>query len=289
MRNWVIGETGQLARALSAARPGLLTLSRARLDLSQAPEIIAQRLDDLAGRHSRPDAIILAAAYTDVDGAQSSPDLANAINARAPGAIATWCAARDIILIHISTDYVFDGKASAPCRADDPPAPVNQYGQSKLDGERAVMASKCRGAILRTAWLYDAAGPNFLTAMIAQDAAGNPLRVVNDQIGRPTYAGDLADAALTAMDALIDAPKPCKIYHVTNSGAPVSWAGFAAAILPTARITGVASSDRPRTAPRPAYSVLDISDFERDFGVTLRGWKDALDFVLKQRRAQHET
>lgn len=281
MRIWVIGETGQLARAIKDERPGVICFDRGRLDLSQSADAIEQNLTSAHISLGVPAAIIIAAAYTNVDGAQDNPEIAETINARAPGAIAQWCAARDIPLIHISTDYVFAGDASAPYRPDDAPAPVNVYGQSKLEGEKAVLAFRCTGAIIRTAWLYDTAGPNFLTAMIAQDAAGNPLRVVDDQIGRPTYAPDLARAVLTAADALIAAPKPCKIYHVTGSGAPVSWAGFARAILPAARITGVSSSEFKRPAARPAYSVLDTSGFENDFNTALPKWPDALGCALK--------
>ena len=286
MRSWVIGETGQLARAIKASRPALLTLSREQLDLSQSAGKIEDRLTTLAGRYGRPAAIILAAAYTDVDGAQAHPDLAGTINGVAPGAIAAWCAGRGVPLIHISTDYVFAGTGSAPYRANDKTAPVNEYGKSKLAGESAVMAAGAAGAIIRTAWLYDAKGPNFLTAMIDQNAAGNPLRVVDDQIGRPTYAPDLARAVLAATDALIQTPTPVKIYHATNTGAPVSWAGFARAILPAARITGVPSTEYKRAAARPAYSVLDTSEFERDFRTPLRPWKDALVCALKDRGGQ---
>lgn len=285
MRSWVIGETGQLARALKAAQPALLTLSREQLDLSQNPAVIDHRLTTLSGLHGRPAAIILAAAYTDVDGAQSNPDLANAVNGAAPGAISTWCASRSVPLIHISTDYVFGGDGTAPYRANDKTGPANEYGRSKLTGENAIMASGCSGVIIRTAWLYDSKGPNFFTAMINQDAAGNPLRVVNDQIGRPTYAPDLARAVLTATHTLIDAPKACKTYHVTNTGTSVSWAGFAAAIVPEARITGIPSSDYPRPARRPAYSVLDTSEFELDFRTPLRTWQDALVCALNDRGA----
>jgi len=174
MRSWVIGETGQLARALKAAQPALLTLSREQLDLSQNPAVIEHRLTTLSGLHGRPAAIILAAAYTDVDGAQSNPDLANAVNGAAPGAISTWCASRSVPLIHISTDYVFGGDGTAPYRANDKTGPANEYGRSKLTGENAIMASGCSGVIIRTAWLYDAKGPNFMTAMIDQNAAGTP-------------------------------------------------------------------------------------------------------------------
>lgn len=285
MRAWVIGETGQLARALKTARPSLITFERSRLNLSDPANVIPDTLSRLSAQFGAPGAVILAAAYTAVDKAEQEPDLAKAINTDAAGAVAEWCAQSGAILIHISTDYVFDGTAKSPYWTDALPAPISVYGRTKLAGENAVLKRGCAGAIIRTSWLYDAAGPNFLTAMISQDKAGNPLRVVNDQFGRPTYAGHLADAVLTAMDTLIKAPKPCKIYHVTNTGEPVSWAGFAASILPAAKITGVSSQDFKRPAARPAYSVLDSSAFEAAFNTPLPGWREGLVCALEDLKA----
>lgn len=281
MQNWVIGKTGQLGRAMLKQSPGLLGVDRERLNLSDNPEAITQTLTDIMASRGRPEVIYLTAAYTNVDGAEQHPDTAERINAQSPAIIAQWCEARDVALVYISTDYVFDGKADRPYRAGDKATPLSVYGRTKLAGEKAVLRAQCAGAIIRTSWLYDAVGPNFFTAMIDQDRRGNPLRVVDDQWGRPTFAGDLAYAVIKAGAVLATSKALTKIYHATGSGDPVSWAGFARAILPAAKITPVSSDSFVRPAARPAYSVLDNSDFEAAFNLSLPDWRSGLDLALK--------
>ncbi|MEP3655299.1 MAG: dTDP-4-dehydrorhamnose reductase [Litorimonas sp.] len=282
LRIAVIGKTGQLARAL--LREGeelgheIIALGRDTLDLTSAPSIIEARISELP---SGLDALVLAAAYTNVDGAESEVDTAYAVNATAPAIVARACAQHDIPLIHISTDYVFNGEADIPYSPDDDTDPLGVYGASKLDGELAVLNSGARALILRTSWVYDGDGRNFLTTMLRLAKTRDLISVVDDQIGRPTFAGHLASAILTAAEVLAQNPDiETSIFHVTNGGEPVSWAGFAKAIFKTAgvdvKVDGIPSSDYPTAAERPAFSVLDTESFERTFLHPLPDWQSGL-------------
>ena len=282
LRIAVIGKTGQLARALLYEGEELgheiIALGRDALDLtSPAPEIETV----IAGLPSGLDALIIAAAFTDVDGAEKQPDSAYAINATAPAIIARSCAKLDIPLIHISTDYVFDGEADNPYMPDDDTDPLGVYGASKLDGELAILESGARALILRTSWLYDGEGHNFLTTMLRLAKRGDPISVVDDQFGRPTFARHLALAILKAADIFAQEPDiETSIYHITNGGEPVSWAGFAKAIFKAkgldVKVDDIPSSDYPTLAERPAYSVLDTDSFERAFRHPIPDWQAGL-------------
>lgn len=282
LRIAVIGKTGQLARALLYEGEELgheiIALGRDALDLtSPAPEIETV----IAGLPSGLDALIIAAAFTDVDGAEKQPDSAYAINATAPAIIARSCAKLDIPLIHISTDYVFDGEADNPYMPDDDTDPLGVYGASKLDGELAILESGARALILRTSWLYDGEGRNFLTTMLRLAKRGDPISVVDDQFGRPTFARHLALAILKAADIFAQEPDiETSIYHITNGGEPVSWAGFAKAIFKAkgldVKVDDIPSSDYPTLAERPAYSVLDTDSFERAFRHPIPDWQAGL-------------
>ena len=188
----VIGETGQLARALKVQMLvegyDAAFFNRKSLDLSSSPDIIRKFMNTLA----QVDAVILAAAYTAVDDAENNQDIAMAINGRAPGVIARACYKRAIPLIHFSTDYVFNGKAVAPYEITETPDPINFYGVSKREGELNIQASKCQHTILRTSWLFDGTGKNFLTTMLRLADTRTSLNIVNDQLGRPTYVGHLS-------------------------------------------------------------------------------------------------
>lgn len=271
----IIGETGQLARALKTRLPRARTLSRRALDLSRP----VRDLPDADG-------VILAAAYTAVDRAEAQPALAERINGEAVGEIARLCAARDTPLVHVSTDYVFPGNGKRPWRPDDPVAPLNSYGRSKAAGERVVLASGAKAAILRTSWVFDGTGRNFLSTILRLADEREFLAVVDDQVGRPTFAGHLADACVAALNGL-RAGLPGGLYHVSNTGEPVSWAGFASAILAaTGRdvpVEPIASSDYPTPAKRPAWSVLDVTAFERTFAHTLPDWRTGLRAALAER------
>jgi len=233
MRIAVIGKTGQLARALLHEGEELgheiIALGRDALDLTATVSVMKTVISTLP---SGLDAIILAAAFTNVDEAETQSDLAYAVNATAPAIVSRICANLDIPLIHISTDYVFDGDADTPYLPDDDTDPLGVYGASKLDGELAVLESGARALILRTSWLYDGTGHNFLTTMLKLAESGEPISVVDDQIGRPTFSRHLALAILRAVDVFIQEPNiETSIYHVTNGGEPISWAGFAKAIF----------------------------------------------------------
>ena len=233
-----------------------------------------------------PDLVVNAAAWTAVDRAESEPAPAFRANAEAPAALASACARRGAALVHYSTDYVFDGRAARPYRVDDATAPLGVYGASKLAGEEAIRASGVRHMIFRTAWVYAAHGGNFLRTMLRLAAERDELRVVADQIGTPTPAGLIADVTAQVLRA---APARSGTWHLTASG-QTSWHGFAAAIVQGAhargllarvpRVVPIATADYPTPAARPAWSVLDTSRLQRDFGIRLPAWQDALGGVL---------
>lgn len=237
-------------------------------------------------RTLRPRVVVNAVAYTAVDKAEDEADLAQRINAEAVAEIAVACAETGSTLVHYSTDYVFGGQSSRPWREDDPVAPLSVYGRSKLAGEQAIRASGCQHLILRTAWVYGARGHNFLRTMLRLAGAHDQLRVVNDQIGSPTSARWLAD--ITA-HALRQRPESCGTWHAVSAGA-CAWNEFAEAIFDDAlalglierapRVTGIASSEYPTRATRPAFSRLDNTRLRADFGINAIDWRDALRLVL---------
>jgi len=246
-----------------------------------APDSVLALLDA-----TQPTRVINAAAYTAVDKAESEPAAAQAANAETPGAIARWCAVHDVPLVHYSTDYVFDGSGTRPYRPDDATAPLGVYGATKLAGEDAIRAAGGRHLIFRTAWVYAAHGQNFLRTMLRVGAERDVLRVVADQIGTPTPAALIAD--VTAQILRSDA-EASGTWHLTATG-ETSWHGFAEAIFDGAvecdliarapTVEAITTADYPTPAKRPAYSRLDTSTLERDFGVALPDWRDALGVVL---------
>lgn len=276
------GATGQMAREVIARAPrrGLIltALPREEADLSDPAAI--ERIVAAADA----DLVINAAAYTAVDRAQTERDAAFEINALAPAAMARACAERGLPLVHVSTDYVFNGGGSRPWREDDATAPVNVYGDSKLAGEQAIAESGARAAILRTSWVFSAHGANFVKTMLRL-ADRDELKVVDDQIGRPTFAGDLAEAALTIGERLArDENAAAGIFHFAGAGA-VSWHEFAMAIFaakgpPVPRVVPIPTQDYPTPAARPANSVLDCARIESAFGIVPRSWRDGLDETL---------
>src|SRR5690606_30920524 len=234
-----------------------------------------------------PDVVVNAAAYTAVDRAESERDAAFRANAQAPAALAAACARRDALLVHYSTDYVFDGTGTRPYREDDPVAPLGVYGESKLAGEQAILASGARHMIFRTAWVYADRGSNFMLTMLRLAGERDELRVVADQFGTPTPAALIADTTA----AILDRPSTASgLWHLT-AGDGTSWHGFAEAIVERAhalgrierqpRILPIATADYPTPARRPAYSRLDCSRLERDWGISLPGWQTALAAVLR--------
>lgn len=278
------GATGQMARELIARSPRrgvqLTALSREQADLTD-PAAIA-RVVEQADAHL----VINAAAYTAVDRAETERDTAFLVNAESPAAMARVCAARGLPLINVSTDYVFNGSGSRAWREDDATAPINAYGDSKLAGEQAVAASNGRAITLRTSWVFSAHGANFVKTMLR--LADRPeVKVVDDQIGRPTFAGDLAEAALTVGQRLArDEDAPTGVFHFAGAEA-VSWFEFATAIFeakgpPTPAVLRIPSRDYPTPAARPANSVLDCGRIERAFGIVPRSWRDGLNETLAE-------
>lgn len=273
----IFGKTGQVAQALQR-QTEVTALGRDRADLSD-PAACAAVIRDLA-----PSVVINAAAYTAVDRAEAEPDLAMAVNGHAPAAMARACADIGVPFLHVSTDYVFDGRGVARWCPDDPTRPQNTYGRSKLAGEQGVRAAGGRWAILRTSWVFSAVGANFVKTMLRLADSRSALNVVEDQIGGPTPAADIASALITMAQAM-QAGAPGGIYHF--AGAPdTSWAGFAREIFAQAGrevvVTGIPTADYPTPARRPLNSRLDCSGITRDFGIAESDWRQGLAAVLAE-------
>jgi dTDP-4-dehydrorhamnose reductase len=288
----VTGASGQLGRELArlAWTDGwqAVLFDRAALDLADTNAIA--RL--VAGGHDgRPwAAVINGGAYTAVDKAESDQVTAWRVNALAPATFAQACAQEQIPLVQVSTDYVFAGDKTGAWEVDDRLGPLGVYGASKLGGELAVRTSRARHAIVRTAWVVSAHGHNFVKTMLRVGAERGHLRVVDDQIGSPTSAADLAAALATiAVRLAEDAGAPTGTFHFSNTGA-VSWAGFATEIFrqwaarggPAAIVEPIATSDYPTPARRPANSVLSHDAIRAAFGITPRPWSEALADILEQ-------
>lgn len=279
----IVGQNGQLARALSRSLVGLgrpfETVGSKDIDLATSPEAIAAYITS-----QEYTAVINASAYTDVDDAEEGAPGVTCLNTIAPGEMAKACAEKSIPFIHISTDYVFEGLASQPYKPDALIKPINAYGRSKAKGETAVMKAGGASVTLRTSWLYDGTGKNFLTTMLKLANTRNVISVVDDQIGRPTYAGHLATACLAMLEHMPDVPK---VYHVSNTGDPISWAAFARAIFDLVDmdcvVTPIPSRDYPTPAARPKYSVMDTQAFEDATGHFLPHWRDGLRDALAER------
>ena len=279
MKILVIGRSGQVARAL-AERSGeaeIHTAGRPEVDLT-APGTIARALDA-----TRPDVVVNAAAYTAVDAAESDEAAARALNAEGPGRLAERCAADGVPLIHISTDYVFDGTLDRPYREDDPIAPKSVYGRTKAEGEAAVRAAGGRHLIARTAWVYSPFGKNFVKTMLRLGAERDRLTVVADQHGNPTSALDIADTLLALAHRHADWPAEGETVHVAGTG-EATWCDFARAIVATLpsppEVEGIPTSAYPTPATRPANSRLDGTRLSQRYGLTLPPWPASLRVVL---------
>lgn len=285
----VIGRSGQVASALS----GLSAIGPYPVVCAGRPDLDFLRPETLARTVDRTDPcmIINAAAYTAVDKAEEEPEQAFAINAEGPERLAGLCADRAIPLIHLSTDYVFDGAATRPYREDDPVAPLGVYGASKAAGEDAVRRVHSRHIIIRTAWVYGAVGQNFLRTMLRLGAERDELGIVADQHGTPTYATDIAHALSGITIQILDAGNLADwgTYHLTNAG-ETTWYGFAEEIFrlsaaagnPVPRLRPIATEDYPTPARRPAYSLLDTAKLRDIFGVTMPQWQDGVRRCMEQ-------
>jgi dTDP-4-dehydrorhamnose reductase len=282
MKVLVFGRTGQLATEIARRAQGGVTLDMAgrdRADL-ETPDACATLI-----RETAPDAVINAAAYTAVDRAEKEEDRATLVNATAPDAMARACAALGIPLVHVSTDYVFDGSGTTPWRPDDAPAPLGAYGRSKFAGEVAVRESGAPHVILRTSWVVSAHGSNFIKTMLRLGHERDRLRIVADQVGGPMPAAALADACLHIAGALCADPGKTGIYHF--AGTPeTSWAGFARAIFEMAGIAcpveDISTADYPTPAQRPLNSQLDCRATRDAFGLEQPDWRDGLRDILTE-------
>lgn len=280
MKVLVLGRHGQLARSLVEA--GIVagiqvqSVGRPEIDLADfnAVSALVARL--------RPNLVVNAAAYTAVDKAESEPALAYAVNAAGAEHAAKACDSHSIPIIHVSTDYVFDGAKDTPYLESDPTAPINVYGRSKLEGEHRVTNACERHLILRTAWVYSPWGSNFIKTMLRLATARRNIGVVEDQLGSPTYAPDLARTILSLGDRVMREPSARRwgIYHAVGSG-ETNWSGFAREVfqqarekgLPAAEVDAIATSAYPTPARRPANSRLNCDKLRLSFGLALPDWR----------------
>jgi dTDP-4-dehydrorhamnose reductase len=288
-RVFILGERGQVARALAAAcerrNDSYMCAGRDSIDVTDRLSLS----DKIAA--FRPDLIVNTAAYTQVDRAEDEAAQAFAINRDGAGNAAAAAAAAGAPIIHLSTDYVFDGAKPTPYVETDTPNPLGVYGRSKLEGEAAVMAETADYLILRTSWVYGSRGSNFVRTMLRLARERDAVRVVDDQRGSPTFAQDLADAVLAIGDARMNArhdPWP-GIYHLTGTG-ETTWCGFARAIMAGSRARGgpactvqpIATREQPTRAQRPPNSRLDCSKVAKRFGLRLPDWEVSLGKCLDQ-------
>ena len=253
-------------------------------DLSNLDITRSKETRDKVGR-LQPRVIVNCAAFTDVDGCESRADLAFAVNSDGVRNLALAASAVHARLIHLSTDYVFDGASQRPYKPEDPPSPLNIYGRSKLQGEDFLRDSAGDHLIVRTAWLYGLRGKNFVEAILRQAEAGKELRVVDDQRGSPTFTRDLS---LAIRDLL--SVEESGIFHVTNSGS-CTWYEFAQEVLKQKRMMAIkvhpiSAEELGRPAKRPVFSVLDCTRYEKRIGKTLRPWKDGLRDYLQLREKE---
>ncbi len=281
MKLLVFGENGQVAREIANAASikeiDANFLSRAKADFND-PACVAGII-----AASDADVIVNAVAYTAVDKAERDVETAFRVNAETPGMIVAACAKRDLPLVHISTDFVFDGEARHPYTEKCSPNPLSVYGASKLAGEKAVLGSSARVMILRTSWVFSAHGNNFVRTMLRLGAIRPELNVVADQIGGPTSARAIAGAILITAAQMKDGAKG-GLYHF-QSAPQTSWAGFARAIFDAAGmetiVNDIPASDYPTPAKRPAYSVLDCAKIYADFGISVPDWREDLADVVQ--------
>lgn len=290
MRVMVTGRQGQVVRALMEAGEAggetIVAAGRPDMDLADPASVEA------AIHAARPAVVVSAAAYTGVDKAEAESDLAFAVNGTAPGAIGRAAAALGIPVVHLSTDYVFDGAKETPYEESDPVGPLGVYGASKLAGEAALVGATDDYAILRTAWVYSPFGANFVKTMLRLAADREELRVVDDQRGNPTSALDIATAVLAVAHNLVDRPGEASlrgVFHLGGTGA-CSWAEFAREIFtvsaalggPSARVVPITTADYPTPAARPKNSRLSTVKLATAHGVILPQWQSSMRRVVER-------
>ncbi len=283
MRILVTGANGQLGMTFQALAPEhpkheFFFFNSKELNITDPNSFEA------AFQNCNPEVVINCAAYTAVDKAEDEPYKAYAVNADGVKYLVDACQKTGSALIHISTDYVFDGTKEEPYTEEDEPNPINVYGESKLAGENHVLASDLKAIILRTSWIYSEFGNNFVKTMIRLGKERDKINVVNDQFGSPTYAGDLAKACMKIIDQSEKWNNIPEVYHYSNEGV-ISWYDFASEIMILAKskceICPISSNLFPQLAERPSFSVLKKSKFVEDFKVKTTNWKESLMTMIK--------
>ncbi|MCM0606757.1 MAG: dTDP-4-dehydrorhamnose reductase [Xanthomonadaceae bacterium] len=296
----IFGAGGQVGNRLRGLLPNAVALDRDQVDFTQL-ETISEVLEEY-----KPKIVINAAAYTAVDLAEKEPEIAHLVNAEAPGRISEWCCANKAIFVHYSTDYVFPGKGMEGSVENTAPGPINEYGKSKLEGEKLVVKhfykqglDKGRFFIFRTSWVYDSLGKNFLLTMLKLGAEKETLNIVSDQIGAPTYAKDIAEKTIAAVTRAMDKdPFPSGVYHFCQAG-ETSWFLFAEEIFTLARDKGfdikvktvnpIRTEEYPAPAKRPMNSRMDCSKLETRLDLKFRNWKVALNECIEDLYTRYHT
>jgi dTDP-4-dehydrorhamnose reductase len=273
----VTGGDGQLGSTLKRLSGDYKDYHFTFIDIGDLDLTDSSKMADFLAIH-KPVVVINCAAYTAVDKAESEAGRAMAVNADVPGEMSTICSEADIRLIHISTDYVFDGRSFTPYKETDPVNPVSVYAKSKMEGESRVLKGKAKGIIIRTSWLYSEYGQNFVKTILKKGKELGKLRVVYDQVGAPTYAGDLARAIFDILPEVADTGS-MEVYHYANEGA-ISWYDFAAAIIDISGtdcvLEPIETTAYPTPAARPSYSVFSKTKFKETFGLVIPYWRDSL-------------
>jgi len=291
MKALVTGAKGQLAAdllgLLEAAGFSSAAFASGELDISDGAAVAD------AVRRARPGVIINAAAYTKVDLAEKEKERAYAVNAIGAESLAKAAKEQGCAIVHVSTDFVFDGRTPVPYSEDAAANPLSVYGASKLAGERAVAAATDAHVIVRTSWLYGANGHNFVKTVLRLASERETLRIVYDQAGTPTWTADLASAIVEAVKAIEAGGKPWGLYHYSNEGV-ASWYDFAVAVCEEAAATGmglkckrvepILTSEYPLPAVRPAYSVLNKAKMKKTFGIEIPHWRSSLTNMLRELR-----
>jgi dTDP-4-dehydrorhamnose reductase len=286
----ILGANGQVGHALTQVASFLgevIALDRAKADLAK-PEVLLAALSSL-----QPRVILNAAAYTAVDKAESDSELAHRVNAIAPGVLADYAAGSDALLVHYSTDYVFDGSGVLPRGETAPTAPLSVYGATKLEGEERIASSGCSHLIFRTSWVFDTRGQNFLRTMLRLAGERDLLSVIDDQVGVPTAADWLAEVTVQAVRLALQRPSLTGLYHCVPTG-ETTWFGYAKYIFDTARELGLSfkltpeglkaipTADYPTPARRPLNSRLDTRKLQQAFGVHPPEWQVGVRAALSQ-------